>query len=88
MRKLLVLAIVPLVTACGTAQATTSSPTAAPLLPHEERWGIYRLDIHSLEVEPIFSSPTQLYVRSSACSRTEHVLNRRTSASSIELVVA
>ena len=33
-------------------------------VPHEDRWGIYRLDIDSQEIEIIYSSPDQIFTSS------------------------
>jgi len=80
MRKLIIVAILLLLIACKTSQAITTSPTqtspqkhisgadstpsSARVVPQEERWGIYRLDLDSQNLALIFSSPTKLsYLR-------------------------
>ena len=52
----------------GTGEATrvadvtesVSKPTVAHEVPHENRWGIYSLDLSTQEVELIFSSPDEM----------------------------
>ena len=75
MRKPPFLTALLLIVACNTSTAITAShsspappdliagpdltPTFAAFVPQEERWGIYRLDISSQELELIFSSQTK-----------------------------
>ena len=72
MRKLLIFFVLLLIAACnfsaeraGTAAPDSLSesaltPDAPILVPQEERWGIYRMDLDTQEIELIFSSPTKL----------------------------
>lgn len=43
--------------ACGASSAT---PSPLPEVPHEERWGIYELDLASQSVDLIYSSPNEI----------------------------
>ena len=64
MRKLYVPIILLLLVGCAASEAITSSPTRMRAVPQEERWGIYRLDLDSLEIELLFRAPTKLsYLR-------------------------
>jgi len=56
MRKLLPLVCIFLLSAC-VAPAGTPSPQATMQVPHDQRWGIYRLDLSTQAVELIHSSP-------------------------------
>jgi Tol biopolymer transport system component len=51
-----ILPILLLLIACSTPRATTTALS----VPQGERWGIYRLDIDSQELELLFDSPTEL----------------------------
>ncbi|MCJ7825861.1 MAG: hypothetical protein MUP44_13270, partial [Anaerolineales bacterium] len=75
-RKLLIFVALLLIAACNapaditasssstaapdSASASELTPTNATFVPQEERWGIYRLDIHTQELDLVFSSPTKL----------------------------
>jgi hypothetical protein len=45
-----------------------STPSTASIVPHEARWGIYRLDLESQEVVLLFSSPDRIsFLRLNHC---------------------
>ena len=75
MKKLCLIPLILLVTACSLSNTVT--PTALPLVtqenqfegnsppnqlvvPHEDRWGIYRLDIDTQMINLLFSSPIEI----------------------------
>ena len=43
--------------ACDASGAT---PSPLPEVPHEERWGIYKLNLTSQSVDLIYSSPNEI----------------------------
>jgi len=52
-RCLLLLTLLVLIVCCGNSD--TSSPSD-PVVPHEDRWGIYGLDMQTEEIELVYSS--------------------------------